>query len=75
MNMKFRNLNPIKPRSELASDFSLAFNTAESFIKIMKIKEMITKLRNFDCQKSSPCLCLRKCTENSMENIHTHVKV
>ena len=24
-------------------------NTAESFIKIMRIKEMIIKLRNFDC--------------------------
>ena len=28
-------------------------NTAESFIKIMKIKEMITELRNFDRQKNS----------------------
>ena len=26
-------------------------NTAESFIKVMKIKEMMSNLRSFDCQQ------------------------
>ena len=33
-------LNRLKPKSD---------HTAESFIKIMKIKEMFAKLKSFDC--------------------------
>ena len=46
---------------------------AESFIKIMKIKEMIATQRSFDCSTTSPCQYIRKHTEKSMENIDTDV--
>ena len=42
------NSTPKNPNSD-QHVISLDSNTAESFIKIMRIKEMITKLRNFDC--------------------------
>ena len=45
---------------------------AESFIKIMKIKEMIA--RSFDCSTTSPCQYIRKHTEKSMENMDTDVR-
>ena len=50
-------------------------NTSESFIKIMRIKEMITNLRSFDCSTNSPSQQQRTCLENCMENIHTDVRV
>ena len=48
---------------------------AESFIKIMRINEMITTQRSFDCSTNSPCQYQRKCTERGMENIDTDVRV
>ena len=50
-------------------------NTSESFIKIMRIKEMITNLRSFDCSTNSPSYQQRTCLENNMENMHTDVRV
>ena len=50
-------------------------NTSESFIKIMRIKEMITNLRSFDCSTNSPSQQQRTCLANSMENMHTDVRV
>ena len=47
---KIDDFNPLKPKS-LISPYS---NTAESFIKIMRIKEMIAILRSFDCLTYSP---------------------
>ena len=44
-----------------------------SHIKVMRIKEMITTKEALDCCRNSPCQCLRKCIENSMENMHTDV--
>ena len=40
--------NPLNPASDqyLISPYN---NTAESFIKIMRIRQMITNLRSFDC--------------------------
>ena len=66
--------NPLNPGSDqyLISPYN---NTAESFIKIMRIRQMITNLRSFDCQTNSPCQYQRNCTEKSMENIDTDVRV
>ena len=50
-------------------------NTSESFIKIMRIKEMITNLRSFDCSTNSPSQQQRTCLVNSMENMHSDVRV
>ena len=50
-------------------------NTSESFIKIMRIKEMITNLRSFDCSTNSRSHQQRTCLANSMENMHTDVRV
>ena len=50
-------------------------NTSESFVKIMRIKEMITNLRSFDCSTNSPSQQQRTCLANSMENMHTDVRV
>ena len=53
--------HPISPSS----------NAAESFIKIMRLKKMITKLRSFHCLRNSPCHYQRKYIEKSMENFDT----
>ena len=50
-------------------------NTYESFIKVMRIKEMITNLRSFDCSTNSPSQQQRTCLVNSMENMHSDVRV
>ena len=49
--------------------------TPKSHIKVMKIKEMITSIEALDFLSNSPCQHLGKCKENSMENIHTDVRV
>ena len=49
--------------------------TPKSHIKVMRIKEMITSIEALDFLSNSPCQHLRKCKENSMENIHTDVRV
>ena len=36
---------------------------------------MITSIEALDCLSNSPCQHLGKCKENSMENIHTDVRV
>ena len=41
----FDPLSPLKSDQHVISPYS---NTAESFIEIMRIKEMITNLRGFD---------------------------
>ena len=41
----FNPLSPLKSDQHVISPYS---NTAESFIEIMRIKEMITNLRSFD---------------------------
>ena len=48
---------------------------AESFIKILKIKEMIVTQRSFDCSSNSPCQHLKKCMESSLEIMDTDVRV
>ena len=50
-------------------------NTAKSFIEIMRIKEMITDLKGFDCYSNSPFQYQRKNVERSIENIDTDVRV
>ena len=61
-------INPLNPKSDqhVISPYS---NTAESFIKIMKIEELITNLRSFDLKMNSPCqyqnkIYREKCGEN-----------
>ena len=41
-------IQPLNPNSD-QHVISPDSNTAESFIKIMRIKKMIANLRNFDC--------------------------
>ena len=67
-------LNPLNPKSDqhLTSPYS---NTAESFTKLMRIKEMITNLRSIDLQMNSLFQYQKKHTKNSMENMDTDVRV
>ena len=64
-------LNPVSDQHLISPNN----NTSESFIKIMRIKEMITNLRSFDCSTNSPSQQQRTCLANSMENMHTDVRV
>ena len=67
-------LNPLNPMNDqhLTSPYS---NTAESFTKLMRIKEMITNLRSIDLQMNSLFQYHKKHTKNSMENMDTDVRV
>ena len=67
-------LNPLNPKSDqhVISPYS---NTAESFSKIMRRKEMITNPKSYDCETNSPCQYRRKCTEKSIENMDAGVRV
>ena len=67
----FIPLNP-KRGQHLISSFR---NTAEPFIKIMRIKEMTANLRSFDLQINSPCQYQKKHIEKSVENIDNDVRV
>ena len=64
-------IHQFHPKSELASNFSLQY-LPESNNMVTRIKEKIT---NYRCSTSSPYLHLRKCIGNSLENMHTDVKV
>ena len=45
-------------------------------MKVVRIKEMITEKRKLlIVKRNSPYQHLRKCLENSMENMHTDVRV
>ena len=63
---------PLNPRSgqHLISSHR---NTAEPFIKIMRIKKMTANLRSFDLQINSPCLYQKKHIEKSVENMDNDV--
>ena len=65
---------PLNPRSgqHLISSYR---NTAEPFIKIMRIKEMTANLRSFDHQINSPCQYQKKHTEKSVENMDRDIRV
>ena len=67
-------LNSLDPKSD-QHPISPNSNTAKSFIKIMRIKEMITNVRSFDLQINSPCQYQKKYIEKSMENLDTNVRV
>ena len=68
----------LKNDSHLTSPYNI---TSESYIKVMRIKEMITNwksswlLNALDCKTNSPCQHLRKRINNSMESIHTEVRM
>ena len=49
--------------------------TPESHSKVVRIKEMILNKRSSWLSTDSPYQYLRKCIENSMENMHTDVRV
>ena len=70
----FNLLNPLALKSDqhLISPFS---NATESFIKIMRIKKMITNPRTFDYYTNSPCQYQTTSIEKCMENIDTDVRV
>ena len=65
--------NPLNPKCDqhLISPYS---NTAESFIKVMRIKEIITNQRFFDFYSNSPFWNQRKPLEKSMENVDADVR-
>lgn len=65
--------NPLNP--EIDQPLISPYNHTMLFIKIVRIKDMIAKLRCFDCEVNSPCQNQRKSTEKSMENIGTAVRV
>ena len=67
----FIPLNP-KRGQHLISSYR---NTAEPFIKIMRIKKMTANLRSFDLQINSPCQYQKKHIEKSVENIDNNVRV
>ena len=64
-------LNPVSDQHLISPNN----NTSASFIKIMRIKEMITNLRSFDCSTNSPSQQQRTCLANSMENMHSDIRV
>ena len=66
--------NPLTPKSDqhLISPYNIS---PESHTKVMRITEMIKNNRSFGSLANSPCQHLRKCIENSMENMHTDVRV
>ena len=66
------SFNPFNPKSNkhLISPYR---NTAESFIKVMRIKEMITTLRSFYFLTNSPLQYQKKCIEKSKENVRNGV--
>ena len=66
-------LNPLNPKSDqyLISPNS---NTAESFTKIMRIKEMIAKLRGWDLECVLLVSTKKKHMEESKENMDTDVR-
>ena len=67
-------LNLLNPKSDqyLISPYS---KNAESFIKIMRIKEMIANLTSFDLQMNSSCQYHKKHVKKSMEKMDTDVRV
>ena len=60
-------IHQFHPKSGLTSNFSLQY-LPESNNMVTRIKEKIT---NYRCSTSSPYLCIG----NSLENMHTDVKV
>ena len=52
--LDMHDINPLKPNSDqhFTSPYS---NTAESFTKIMRVKEMFANIWSFDRQMNSPC--------------------
>ena len=67
-------LNSLNPKSDQHPNSPYS-NTAESFIIIMRIKEMIANLRWFDCKTNFPCLDQRRREEKSVRNMDTDVRV
>ena len=68
------SVNPFNPKSDqhLISPYS---NVAESFIKILRKKEVIANLRSFDCNTNSPCQYQKKGIQKRMENVDADVRV
>ena len=66
LGLKVIVVNPLTPKSDknLISPYMI---TSESHIQVTGIKEMIIKLLIV----KHILQCLRKCTENSIENMHT----
>ena len=67
-------INPLNPKSDqhLISPYNI---TPESHIKVMRIKEMITREEPYDWKTNSPCQHDRKCIKKSVENMQTDVRV
>ena len=55
--------------------FLRTISPPKSHIKVTRIKEMIPNQRTSCLLTNSPCAHLRKCVENSVENMHTDIRV
>ena len=66
--------NPLNPKRDQHL-LPRYWNTAELFIKIMKIKEMIANLRSFDLKMNFPCQYQKTHIEKSIQNVDTDVRV
>ena len=66
------NLLTPKCDKHLISPYNI---TPESHIKVWRIKEMIASKEGLDCLTNSPCQHIRKCVENSKDNMHTDVRM
>ena len=66
--------NPLTPKRDWHL-ISLYHITPESNTKVRRRKELITCKISSDCYTNSPCQNFGKCLENSIENMHTDVRM
>ena len=66
------NYLTVRSDQHLISSFSI---TPELNLKVMRTKEMITNQEALNCETNSPCQFLGKCVENSLENMHSDVRM
>ena len=66
------NYLTVKSDQHLISPFN---STPELNLKVMRTKEMITNQEALNCETNSPCQFPGKCVENSLENMHSDVRM
>ena len=66
------NYLTVRSDQHLISSFSI---TPELNLKVMRTKEMITNQEALNCETNSPCQFTGKCVENSLENMHSDVRM
>ena len=66
------NYLTVKNDQHRISPFSI---NPELNLKVMRIKEMIINQEALNCETNSPCQFPGKCVENSLENMHSDVRM